>query len=375
MEKNQQLNQKNIKTQCQQLGFNQSTIAKKLNVTRETVSQWLKNNKSPRPNHLLMLGKLLNLEYNDIVNQDNMLVPKVLFRKRGNVKIRQQNYEDALDKAKLLELMSDFTPFDNYVKPPTLISPKIDYDYANKIAKKYRKQLKIEEQVVKYNELINIFKELKAILIPVLWGKRDKHENAIHIRSLKTMTTWIFINLDTSIFDFKFWMAHELGHVLSPDLDEEKAEDFADQFAGAFLFPDDAVGECCQSLKGKRDRNLIIDCIYEMAKQYMISPYTVYKQVFAYAKNRRFKLPDINIGPAVTNFYKSYSKTISEHMFEKSNNISPKEYVTASNKHFKTPFFKILSSYIKKNKKEEGFIRRLLGLSISDSRRLYDELS
>ena len=228
---------------------------------------------------------------------------------------------------------------------------------------------------MKYNELINIFKELKAILIPVLWGKKDKHENAIHIQSLATMTTWIYINLDTNIFDFKFWMVHELGHVLSPDLDEEKAEDFADQFAGAFLFPDDAVDECCQSLKGKKDRNLIINCIYEMAKQYMISPYTVYKQVFAYAENKGIELSAIEIGPLNTNFYKSYPETISENLFKKSDNISSKEYLSAVNKHFKTPFFKILSSYLKKNKKEEGFVRRLLGLSISDSRGLYEELS
>ncbi len=92
MSNNQQLNKKNIKTKCRQVGFNQAIIAKKLNVTRETVSQWLKNKKFPRPNHLLMLGKLLNLEYSEIVNDDKMLVPKVLFRNRGNVKIRQKYY-------------------------------------------------------------------------------------------------------------------------------------------------------------------------------------------------------------------------------------------------------------------------------------------
>jgi len=42
-----------------------------------------------------------------------------------------------------------------------------------------------------------------------------------------------------NIHDFKFWMAHELGHCLSPSLTGEDAEDFADGFVGALLFPKD----------------------------------------------------------------------------------------------------------------------------------------
>jgi len=34
-------------------------------------------------------------------------------------------------------------------------------------------------------------------------------------------------------------MAHELGHCLSPSLTGEDAEDFADGFVGALLFPKD----------------------------------------------------------------------------------------------------------------------------------------
>lgn len=51
-------------------------------------------------------------------------------------------------------------------------------------------------------------------------------------------TTWVYLNLDTNVHDLKFWMAHELGHCLSPSLTgTEVAEDFADAFAGALLFP------------------------------------------------------------------------------------------------------------------------------------------
>ena len=43
----------------------------------------------------------------------------------------------------------------------------------------------------------------------------------------------VLINLDTHAHDFKFWMAHELGHAKAPDLRGDDAENFADMFAGA----------------------------------------------------------------------------------------------------------------------------------------------
>lgn len=40
--------------------------------------------------------------------------------------------------------------------------------------------------------------------------------------------TFIYLNLDTRLEDFKFWMAHELAHVYTPDLaGTEFGEDYA----------------------------------------------------------------------------------------------------------------------------------------------------
>ena len=71
----------------------------------------------------------------------------------------------------------------------------------------------------------------------VLWGTKKTHENAIHIYLPDSQTTWVYLNLETNVHDFKFWMAHELGHCLSPSLSGNEAEDFADGFAGLLLFP------------------------------------------------------------------------------------------------------------------------------------------
>ena len=66
------------------------------------------------------------------------------------------------------------------------------------------------------------------MLIPVLWGARDRHENALHIYLPGSATTWVYLNLDSEVHDFKLWMAHELAHVLAPGLRGDLGEDFAD---------------------------------------------------------------------------------------------------------------------------------------------------
>jgi Zn-dependent peptidase ImmA (M78 family) len=72
----------------------------------------------------------------------------------------------------------------------------------------------------------------------VMWGEKQNHKNALHILLPQEKVTFIFLNLDTRLEDFKFWMAHELAHVYTPDLaGTDEGEDFADAMAGALLFP------------------------------------------------------------------------------------------------------------------------------------------
>ena len=91
--------------------------------------------------------------------------------------------------------------------------------------------------VLDFEHLIHRFRELLAVLIPVLWGARDRHENALHIHLPESATTWVYLNLDSEVHDFKFWMAHELAHVLAPRLRGDEGEDFADSLASAAALP------------------------------------------------------------------------------------------------------------------------------------------
>jgi Zn-dependent peptidase ImmA (M78 family) len=49
-------------------------------------------------------------------------------------------------------------------------------------------------------------------------GEKKRHENALHILLPAEKVTFIYLNLDTHLEDFKFWMAHELAHVYTPEL-------------------------------------------------------------------------------------------------------------------------------------------------------------
>lgn len=201
-----------------QKGFSQTEISERLGVSKATVSTWLKPDKFPRPKHLLQLGQLLGLKYDDLVQQELSGQPMVAFRKSGNYKITTEQLEKYNFVSRLLHKLVPHLPFDNLSSPATLKEPRNDYQYIERAASSVRRSVNHSGGVVNFEDLIKLFDEHYAILIPVLWGKKH-YKNATHIFLPDSLTTWIFINLDTKIFDFKFWLAHELGHAKAPSVD------------------------------------------------------------------------------------------------------------------------------------------------------------
>ena len=118
--------------------------------------------------------------------------------------------------------------------------------------------------------------DLQAILVPVLWDSKERHENALHIFLPESMTTWISLNLDVEIHGFKFWMAHELGHCLAPELVGNEGEDFADAFAGALLFPQQLAEQAYKDVSRRKGRGRQVNAIKDIAEQHLISPVSVY---------------------------------------------------------------------------------------------------
>jgi hypothetical protein len=171
-------------------------------------------------------------------------------------------------------------------------------------------------------------------------------------------------------------MAHELGHVKSPDLKDDEAEDFADAFAGALLIDEETTKNEYIQMCRLRTIPKQINRLKETAENLVVSPLTVYYEINKYAKH--INKPEIDlernnaIYKATTVFNKQYN-TVSQSLF-KNKKPTASEYLSCPKKLFQSPFFDVLRSFLKENKKSVGFIQSILNLPLADAHYLYEEL-
>lgn len=366
------INSNIVKEKLAEYGISQTALSSKVGVSKQSVSLWLKNETFPRPAELLKLGKLLKLKYAELVAGNPELEPQVAFRKVGSAKTTDVHFKKAKELGYALENLVEFLPDDMMIKSEELKDPNNEYKYVQSVSSLMRNRFSLNKLELRFDEVINILNSFKAILIPVMLGDKNNHENAIHIYLPGSQTTWIYINLDTKIFDFKFWLAHELGHMLSPTLKEKVAEDFADNFAGAFLFPEDAAKKEYNSLSKLNDDSKIIYSIIKIAEELIISPITIIKQINKFAENN--KLEKIEVGnsfyAANTNFNKNF-ELISESLFQ---NKKPtvEDYIKTSETKFNTIFFKLLKKHSLKYNLNANYISTLINIPYIDSIEIFN---
>ena len=376
---NKQLNIDKIQEVMAEKGFNQANLSEALSVSRTIVSNWLRGEKFPRPKKLLKLGMILGLPFDQmVIKQANPMAPVVSFRKKQNRKTRETHFEGATDMGRLLELLAEFTPFDSLVQPPTLKQPSTDYTYLQRVVTQIRQDIGVgNNDPVNFKQLIQKFSDLEVVIIPVLWGSKENHGNALRIYLPASKTTWIYLNLDSYVHDFLFWMVHELGHVISPSLqaNTEESEDFADQFAQAFLFPEPLARKAYTEVKRQATTPKRVSVILSYAKKHMISPVTVYKAINRYADYHSMK-PfsfDRSLYGATAKFNKKH-KTVSESL-NNGEGFTAETYIGASEKVFKTPFFKILKKYLSATEKSSGFVQIILAATLLDAKEIHADLT
>lgn len=371
------LNIQNANNAMEAAGLTQTAVAEQLSVSKEAVSQWLKEKSFPRPNKLLQFAKILKLGFSELVINEEPNAPVIAFRKKAGTKTKDHHVEKAQETGRFLRHLVPYLPFDTLEMPPILKSPSCDYEYLCQVASKVRKEINLNEtETVDFTHLIRRFSELQAVVVPVLWGTKNRHENAIHIHLPDSRTTWVYLNLDVNIHDFKFWMAHELGHCLSPSLSGNEAEDFADDFAGALLFPKTLAEQAYQDINSKRIGATKINHVIEIANKQVISPITVLGQVNKYAKY--MGLPEIKLTRsffgAVTNFNKKFDN-LSEALLGETKELDAREFIKKTESSFETPFFDLLRKYLKENNKGAGFVQVVTDMPLLDARSIHSELT
>ena len=355
-------------------GITQKQLASAVGTSSQAVTNWLKGKDFPRPASLLKLATTLGLTFDQLVQTSDVGRPVIAYRKKANVKTTDAHIAKAEGIGMLLKPLVAHLPELQALR--TLItSPSIDYDKLQLIVSQTRARLGIGEQAeLEYQHLIGEFKECGAVLVPVLWGAKGNHENALHIRLPQEDVTFIFLNLDTHLEDFKFWMAHELAHVLTPELSgKNEGEDFADAFAGALLYPKACAEHTYRAISQQSTYDGGMEILLKQADAHMISLNTVFQQVQQYAKaNKLMMLPieDRSIH-AVRNTLRG--PLVSETMFDPMP-PSPQRYIAACENTFQTGFFLALKRMIHSSGTGAPYIQQVLDTPLQDAHALHEEL-
>lgn len=368
------LNSGAIQSVLAERGITQKQLASAVGTSSQAVTNWLKGKDFPRPASLLKLATILGLTFDQLVQTSNAGRPVIAYRKKANAKTTDAHIAKAEGIGMLLKPLVAHLPELQALR--TLItSPSTDYEKLQVAASQTRSRLGIGEQaVLGYEHLLGEFKECGAILVPVLWGSKGSHENALHIRLPQEDVTFIFLNLDTWLEDFKFWMAHELAHVLTPELSgKNEGEDFADAFAGALLYPKACAELAYRAATQQPSADRAIKVLLQLANAHMISLNTVFQEVQRYAKASNLMLLPIEEKSIHMLRNSLRGPLVSETMFDPMP-PSPQRYIAACEKTFQTGFFQALKRMIHNSGTGASYVQQVLDTSLQDASALYEEL-
>jgi transcriptional regulator with XRE-family HTH domain len=359
------IHSENIKLALQARGWTQKDLAAELEVTAQAVTNWLKGVDFPRPDKLLKMATVLKLNFGDLVLGSTKDQPVIAFRKKAGAKTTDAHILKAIAMGSLLKPLVAFLPELRALRLQ-ISSPTIQYDLLQAMAAEVRTRIGLGAQaVLSYENLIGEFAANGAVIVPVLWGEKQNHKNALHILLPREQVTFIFLNLDTKLEDFKFWMAHELAHVYTPDLaGKDEGEDFADALAEAAYV--NAVKQTTVANEMKE--------LQRHASAHSISLFSVFCETNRYARSQGLPIlrsRDSNIHAARNS---QRARLVSESMFKPSP-PEPAAYIAASQNVFRSAFFPALQRMIKSNGTGAGYVQQIMDIPKQDAVVLHGELS
>ncbi len=358
-------------------GWAQKDLAAALGVSAQAITNWLKGSDFPRPDKLLRLATVLKLRLDQLVQSVSTDADKpiVAFRRRAATKTTQAHVAKALAMGSLLRPLVPHLPPLKALRT-ALTQPSTQYAELQRAVAQTREKLGIGSQAaLDYATLIGEFAANDAFIVPVLWGAKQHHGNALHILLPAQHVTFVYLNLDTHIEDFKFWMAHELAHVYTPELaGTEGGEDFADAFAGALLFPQPLAAKAYREAATANRKAGAIAALQRHAGEHLISLYTVYSEAQAHA--RAHGLPPLQLDEksdihAVRNHRRG--ALVSTLLFDPLP-PEPAAYIAAARNTFGSEFFPSLRRMLHAHGTGPGYVQQLLDVSLADADALHKAL-
>ena len=359
-------------------GWQQADLAQAVGVSDAAVSQWLSSEHVPRAGMLVKLAVKLGGAVEKLLVQDTVLPndqPLVAFRRKGQQQTKEFDEDRALDQGFALERLTPLLGASVF-KPREFSDPSTQYEHVEQLAGLVRQELCPDGSVsIDWRQLITWFSVQGAVLVPVFWGERENHGNALHIFLPASSHTFIFINLDSEELDFKFWLAHEMAHMLTPSLvGTEAGEDFADAFAGSLLFPQKEAANAYRTCLRAKNPFQVLQTLEQFAADFRVSLNTVYWQCkrLAEAKDTTPLAVDSTRLHQQRRLLDRKVGKIRQHFFVDS--PPAKNYVEVSEREFKTPFFEALRRYLGESSESPTYIRRVLHCSMKDAFALHEVL-
>ncbi len=364
-----------VKAALRARGWSQKQLATELAVTPQSVTNWLKGDDFPRPEKLLKLSTTLKLSFADLVQVPSLVQPVVAFRKKGAAITTDAHINKAMAMGALLRPLVEHLTELRALRIQ-LPSPSTEYEALQATATEVRNHLGLGAQaVLSYEHLIKEFNLNGAVIVPVLWGEVQNHKNALHILLPQEKVTFIFLNLDTRLEDFKFWMAHELAHVYTPELaGQDEGEDFADALAGTLLFPRALAEHAYGKAAAHQSASAQIKELLAYAKEHTISLFSVFCEVKRYAE--ALKLPPLACEEqdihAVRNHIRGH--LVSQSLFTPVP-PEPGAYIAAAQNIFDSEFFVALQKMIKSRGVGPSYVQQTMDIPMQDAILLHGELA
>jgi len=372
------LNADGVKLALQGRGWSQKDLAAAMGVSAQSVTNWLTGADFPRPDRLLKLATTLRLRLDQVVialPARAARQPVVAFRRRAATKTTEAHIAKANAMGALLGPLVPHLPPLRALRT-AIAQPSTAYADLQRTVAQTRDKLGLGQQgVLDYATLIGEFAANDAFVVPVLWGAQQHHGNALHILLPAQHVTFVYLNLDTYIEDFKFWMAHELAHVYTPELaGTDPGEDFADAFAGALLFPQPLAAAAYTEAAGAARKTGAIAALQRHSQAHEISLFTVYRQVQAHA--RAAGLPSLALEEKDVHAVRNHRRgpLVSELLFDPLP-PEPAAYVAAAHNVFGSEFFNALRRLLHAHGTGPGYVQQLLDIPLSDAAALHQALT
>lgn len=369
-----------VRQALQAKGWTQKDLAEQVGVSAQSVTNWLKGDDFPRPDKLLRLATTLRLRLDQLAAAtpaEQALRPVVAFRRRAA----------ANDRGPYSQGAGDGRAPGAAGAPPATVAGAAHVDQpafdrlcrpAARRAARTREKLGIgPHAVLEYATLVSEFAANDAFLPAVLWGERQRHDNALHILLPVQRVTFIspqprHLHRGLQVLDGA--RAGPCVHAGAARHDE--GEDFADAFAGALLFPQAVAAVAYRDAAATHRKAERVAVLQRHAQEHQISLYTVFREAQAHAAawagpgaTRLDEKADIH---AVRNARRG--QRVSEILFDPLP-PEPATYVAAAHSTFGSEFFNALRRLLKAQGTGPGYMQQLLDISLADATALHHALT